>query len=175
MRRWASSQCGSALRRSFLPGAVITTALLATALALRNRLPFFSLGVLWFFAAHFLTSNVVPFELVFEHRNYFAALGILLAVFDLVRRLPLRDGPGIMKVGVGAVLVGLMALCAIRADAGATGCCPADLDGSGAVDAADLAALLGAWGSAGGAADLDGSGAVDAADLAAMLGAWGGC
>ncbi len=84
---------------------------------------------------------------------------------------PSLDGDGTLEANEFVTV----ALCAIRADAGATGCCPADLDGSGAVDAADLAALLGAWGSAGGAADLDGSGAVDAADLAAMLGAWGGC
>lgn len=51
--------------------------------------------------------------------------------------------------------------------------CPADLDASGVVDAADLAALLGAWNTAGG--DLDGSGTTDAADLAALLGAWGAC
>lgn len=49
---------------------------------------------------------------------------------------------------------------------------PADLDGNGTVDAADLAVLLGAWGS-GGPADLDGSGTVDASDLAVLLGAWG--
>ncbi len=52
--------------------------------------------------------------------------------------------------------------------------CPADLDGSGAVDAADLAALLNGWGGSG-AADLDGNGLVDAADLASMLNAWGPC
>ncbi len=51
--------------------------------------------------------------------------------------------------------------------------CPADLDGDGAVNAADLAALLGAWGTDG--ADLDGDGTTNAADLAAMLGAWGSC
>lgn len=50
---------------------------------------------------------------------------------------------------------------------------PGDLDGDGDVDAADLAILLGAWGSSDAAADLDGSGAVDAADLALLLGAWG--
>jgi predicted dienelactone hydrolase len=51
---------------------------------------------------------------------------------------------------------------------------PADLDGNGMVDAADLAALLNAWGPCAGCpADLDGSGSVDAADLAAMLNAWG--
>ncbi len=54
--------------------------------------------------------------------------------------------------------------------------CLPDLTGDGAVDAADLAGLLGAWGTGPGhAADLDGSGAVDAADLAILLGAWGDC
>lgn len=51
--------------------------------------------------------------------------------------------------------------------------CPADLDGSGEVNAADLAALLGSWGTAG--ADLDGDGTTAASDLAALLGSWGAC
>lgn len=55
------------------------------------------------------------------------------------------------------------------------GPCPGDVDGSGAVDAADLAALLAAWGGKSASADLDGSGAVDAGDLALLLGAWGPC
>ena len=53
--------------------------------------------------------------------------------------------------------------------------CTGDVDGSGAVDAADLAAVLGAWGASTGAADVNGDGSVDAADLAAALGAWGAC
>ncbi|MDI9405055.1 MAG: hypothetical protein QM516_14395, partial [Limnohabitans sp.] len=54
--------------------------------------------------------------------------------------------------------------------------CPSDLDGSGTVDAADLATVLGAWGScAGCASDIDGNGTVDAADLATVLGSWGAC
>lgn len=52
--------------------------------------------------------------------------------------------------------------------------CPADLNGSGAVDAADLSILLGAWGGFG-VANLDGLGVVDAADLSILLGAWGTC
>jgi hypothetical protein len=47
-----------------------------------------------------------------------------------------------------------------------------DIDGDGAIGAADLAALLAAWGSAGGPADLDGDGGVGAADLAALLAMW---
>jgi len=48
-----------------------------------------------------------------------------------------------------------------------------DLDGDGAVNAADLAALLAAWGACDGcAADLDGDGSVGAADLSILLAAW---
>ncbi len=54
--------------------------------------------------------------------------------------------------------------------------CAADLNGSGTVDAADLALLLGAWGSnPGHPADFNGDDAVNAADLALLLGAWGPC
>lgn len=53
--------------------------------------------------------------------------------------------------------------------------CPADLDGNGSVNAADLAVLLGAWGGGAGPADLDGNGTVNAADLAVLLGGWGNC
>jgi hypothetical protein len=49
-----------------------------------------------------------------------------------------------------------------------------DLDGSGAVDASDLATMLGAWGSAGSSADLDLDGSVGAGDLSVLLGAWNG-
>ena len=52
-----------------------------------------------------------------------------------------------------------------------------DLNGDGAVDAMDLAILLGAWGPCGAgpcSTDLDCSGSVDAADLAILLGAWTG-
>ena len=48
---------------------------------------------------------------------------------------------------------------------------PADLNGDGFVNGADLAMLLGQWGSPG-SADLTGDGVVDGADLAILLGAW---
>ncbi len=51
---------------------------------------------------------------------------------------------------------------------------PADLDGDGAVDAADLAILLAAWGTADREADLNTDGVVDAGDLAILLAAWTG-
>ena len=52
--------------------------------------------------------------------------------------------------------------------------CPADLSGDGAVDGADLGALLAAWGRSG-AADLNGDGTVDGGDLGVLLAAWGPC
>jgi agmatine/peptidylarginine deiminase len=51
--------------------------------------------------------------------------------------------------------------------------CPADFDGNGIVEGADVAALLASWGGAGG--DLDGNGTTDGADVAVLLSAWGTC
>ena len=53
--------------------------------------------------------------------------------------------------------------------------CPADLDGSGAVDIGDLLAILAAWGNKGGPEDLDGNGVVDIGDLLIVLSSWGPC
>jgi hypothetical protein len=60
------------------------------------------------------------------------------------------------------------------------GSCPTDTDGDGDTDAADLALLLGSWGSCGPGEpceclDTDTSGSIDAFDLAVLLGAWGPC
>lgn len=51
---------------------------------------------------------------------------------------------------------------------------PADVNRDGAVDAADLALVLNAWGTGDPASDIDRSGTVDAADLAAVLSDWSG-
>ncbi|HMN96719.1 MAG TPA: lamin tail domain-containing protein [Phycisphaerales bacterium] len=48
---------------------------------------------------------------------------------------------------------------------------PADLNGDGIVDGADLGILLGNWGGAG-LGDLDGNGIIDGADLGLLLGSW---
>jgi len=54
--------------------------------------------------------------------------------------------------------------------------CPSDLDGNGTVDAADIGAILLAFGDCTGCpADLDGNGSVDAADIGAILLAFGDC
>lgn len=75
---------------------------------------------------------------------------------DGLPRIADGDGDGVAIIDIGAYE---------RAN-------PFDLTGDGAVGAADLATLLGAWGTPGPAADLDGNGAVDGTDLALLLAAW---
>lgn len=55
-------------------------ALTVTAIALIRRAPVLSLGILIFYISHLLESTFIPLELVFEHRNYFAAWGLILAL-----------------------------------------------------------------------------------------------
>jgi hypothetical protein len=56
-----------------------------------------------------------------------------------------------------------------------SGPCPADFDGSGAVNVTDLLQLLGAWGQSGGPEDLNGDGVVNVLDLLVLLDQWGVC
>jgi hypothetical protein len=91
-----------------LASIVALLALSGIALALRGSRPLFCLGILWFFAGHALTATVIPLELVFEHRNYFPSLGLLLAAASLIALEPgLR-----WKTVKTAVAVGCLALCA---------------------------------------------------------------
>lgn len=72
--------------------------LFGIALMLRRHRPLSSLGVLWFLAAHALTATVIPLELVFEHRNYFASLGLGLVIADLLLLAP--STPSIRRMGI---------------------------------------------------------------------------
>lgn len=44
----------------------------------RKREPIISFGLAWFLVAHLLESTIFNLELVFEHRNYLAAVGLLI-------------------------------------------------------------------------------------------------
>ncbi len=63
-----------------LAGLLLIAGLLGLAFCLRRRHPRWTLGIGLFFAAHLLTGTILPLELVYEHRNYFASYGLLLAV-----------------------------------------------------------------------------------------------
>lgn len=81
---------------------IFIAGLLMVAVFLRAKRPLCSLGIFWFFAAHFLTSNVIGLELVFEHRNYFALIGVVLVVIDFTN---IFSGDGTKKTGVAFVVL----------------------------------------------------------------------
>lgn len=60
---------------------------LGLALYLRNRCPAITLGILIFFGAHLLESTLLPLELMFEHRNYFASVGLTIIAVMLPAHL----------------------------------------------------------------------------------------
>jgi hypothetical protein len=75
---------------STLPAWLLLSALLASAWRCRHRRPLFAFGVLVFFAGHFVTSNLIPLELAFEHRNHFPLIGIVIAAGDLLALVATR-------------------------------------------------------------------------------------
>jgi protein O-mannosyl-transferase len=76
-------------------------ALLATAGFTWKKRPWIAFGILWFFAGQLLESTVWPLEIAFEHRNYLADMGILIALFGFIlteysRLLTMRFRIGIL-------------------------------------------------------------------------------
>jgi len=89
-----------------LPSMLAIAALAVAAFLLRRRRPLVALGLAWFLTAQALTATVIPLELVFEHRNYFASAGLLLAAVDL-----LLGGEGSLPLPiVRTALVGALSL-----------------------------------------------------------------
>jgi hypothetical protein len=72
----------SLLSLLLLAGMAVLSAWLAP------RRPLAGLGLAWFLCAHLLTATFIPLELVFEHRNYFASVGLVLVLMDLFVLLP---------------------------------------------------------------------------------------
>lgn len=93
-------------------GIFCLAALVALVFALRSRLPLVSLGIALYLGCHLLTGTVLPLELVYEHRNYFASFGVLLAVVPLLAAVPSSTGaPGFKPQGpsLAWLLRGVMA------------------------------------------------------------------
>lgn len=59
-------------------------ALIALMFRVRRRQPLISLGIALFCGCQLLTGTILPLELIYEHRNYFASFGLLLAVVPLL-------------------------------------------------------------------------------------------
>ncbi|MGH8040540.1 MAG: hypothetical protein ACREPN_00670 [Rudaea sp.] len=93
---------------STLAAIAALCALAALAFVWRHSRPLAAIGIFWFLAAHLLTGTVIPLELVFEHRNYFASIGLYLAVFSLL--LPRRgDTLALARTALCVALIALFA------------------------------------------------------------------
>lgn len=74
---WTTSAC-----------VMLLAALIVIMLWLRRKQPLVSLGIGFFLGCHLLTATILPLELVYEHRNYFASFGLLLAIVPLLVAAP---------------------------------------------------------------------------------------
>ena len=69
---------------STLASIIFLGALSALMLWLHSRKPLAALGIALFLGCQLLTSTVLPLELIYEHRNYFASFGLLLAIMPVL-------------------------------------------------------------------------------------------
>jgi protein O-mannosyl-transferase len=67
-------------------------ALIALLISLRQRRPLAALGIALFLSCQLLTGTILPLELIYEHRNYFASFGLLLTVVSLLAAPSNEDG-----------------------------------------------------------------------------------
>ncbi|KQZ80049.1 hypothetical protein ASD55_05035 [Rhodanobacter sp. Root561] len=98
-----------------LAGGLFLLSLVIMAFAARKRRPLLALGIGWFFMAHLLTSSPIPLELAFEHRNYPALFGILLALTDLIWMATRRANPKLPALLATICLVSFGFLTVLRA------------------------------------------------------------
>jgi hypothetical protein len=67
-----------------LASAVFLVALVALMVWLRRRQPLAALGIGLFLGCQLLTGTIIPLELIYEHRNYFASFGLMMAIVPLL-------------------------------------------------------------------------------------------
>lgn len=69
---------------STLACMAMLAALIALVLRIRKYQPLAALGIALFLGCQSLTGTILPLELIYEHRNYFASFGLLLAIIPLL-------------------------------------------------------------------------------------------
>lgn len=79
----------SVFETRFLQALIVWFALIAAAIAARKKAPYLLFALLWFLLAHALESSIIPLELYFDHRNYLASMGVILALLLAVQQLML--------------------------------------------------------------------------------------
>ena len=71
-----------------LASLLILASLVVITVRLRVRYPLVSLGIALFIGCQLLTGTILPLELIYEHRNYFASFGLLLALIPVLTAAP---------------------------------------------------------------------------------------
>jgi hypothetical protein len=69
---------------STLASIGLLAALVTLMLWFRSRRPLVALGIALFLSCQLLTGTILPLELIYEHRNYFASFGLVLALIPLL-------------------------------------------------------------------------------------------
>ncbi len=100
-----------------LASIALLSVLLLLAVLQRKKRPLLALGIFLFFAAHFITSNVVGLELAYEHRNHFALIGAVLAIGSVLAEAGqrLRLAPMQQGIACSALLLALCSATVVRA------------------------------------------------------------
>ncbi|QBB69587.1 hypothetical protein ELE36_03880 [Pseudolysobacter antarcticus] len=97
---------------------IVLAAILAlplAALVVRRIAPALAFAILWYLAAQLLESTVIPLELAFEHRNYLALFGPMLAIGYYVARFLLDAPMKVARLGLAVPFLGLAAATLVRA------------------------------------------------------------
>lgn len=82
-----------------LPACLGLVGLIVLAILQRRRRPLVTLGIVWFIAGQLMESTIFPLQIAFEHRNYLADLGPLLAALSLI--FPLQQTAPLLKLRYG--------------------------------------------------------------------------
>jgi protein O-mannosyl-transferase len=92
-----------------LASMVLLGTLVALMIWLRKRQPVAALGIGLFLSCQLLTGTILPLELIYEHRNYFASFGLLLTIVPFLAAPAKSAVAGLpMALPRHALLAGLM-------------------------------------------------------------------
>lgn len=88
----------------------------ALALGASRRAPLIGFGICLFLASHALESTIFPLELLFEHRNYVGASGLLVAAYGILTMIPSKRAIFSKKKGfITAILLPVLVLSTLLA------------------------------------------------------------
>lgn len=79
---------------------------LGVAFYCRNKCKVVSFGILWFYTWHIIESTILPLELMFEHRNYVAGIGLSIVIgVGLINFASYSTKKGLSVVGIALIFL----------------------------------------------------------------------